>query len=140
MELKRFLDAQNQVYLRALDEIRSGKKTTHWMWYVFPQLRGLGSSETSNAYGIAGIEEANLYIQHPVLGTHLIEISNALMKVNGKTAEEIFGPTDMLKLRSCMTLFTNTQKTDPIFGKVLDTFFDGIPDKRTLQMIGKKAN
>lgn len=139
MELKRFLDAQNQVYLRALNEITNGQKMTHWMWYVFPQLRGLGSSETSNAYGIADIEEACLYMQHPILGTHLIAISNALMAINGKTAEEIFGHIDALKLRSCMTLFANVQMANPIFEKVLDKFFGGIPDKRTLEMIGKKS-
>ncbi len=135
MKLTRFLDAQNQVYLRALSEIRAGRKTLHWMWYVFPQLKGLGHSETSQFYGLDGLEEAAAYLAHPVLGRNLIEISCALLELRGRTATEIFGSPDDLKLRSSMTLFANFEDTDPVFAAVLDIFFDGKQDSRTMEMI-----
>ncbi|QRY55541.1 DUF1810 domain-containing protein [Sphingobacterium siyangense] len=135
MELRRFLDAQNQVYLRALDEIRKGKKMSHWMWYVFPQLLGLGNSETSKEYGILDLAEADSYLAHPVLGKNLIEISEALLKLNGRTAEEIFGYPDNLKLRSCMTLFAKVDNAHPVFSEVLKKYFNGIPDERTMKML-----
>ncbi|MGJ1384512.1 DUF1810 domain-containing protein [Sphingobacterium siyangense] len=138
MELKRFLDAQNQVYLKALSEIKNGRKTSHWMWYVFPQLRGLGSSEISDEYGISGGSEAISYLAHPVLGKHLIEISEALLQLDGFTAEEIFGYPDYLKLRSCMTLFAMVSDTDNIFNEVLKKYFDGIADERTVTAIRTK--
>lgn len=135
MELRRFLDAQNQVYLRALAEIRNGKKMSHWMWYVFPQLVGLGNSETSKEYGILDLAEANAYLAHPVLGKNLIEISEALLRLNGPTAEEIFGYPDNLKLRSCMTLFARADNADPVFREVLEKYFGGMPDERTITML-----
>ncbi|QQT46086.1 Uncharacterized conserved protein [Sphingobacterium multivorum] len=135
MELKRFLDAQNQVYLGALSEIKKGKKTSHWMWYVFPQLKGLGKSETSNSYAISDLAEANSYAAHPVLGKHLVEISEALLQLNVHSAEEIFGYPDNLKLKSCMTLFAKTDNAHTVFAEVLEKYFKGIPDERTLQMI-----
>ncbi|MDR6736628.1 MULTISPECIES: DUF1810 domain-containing protein [Sphingobacterium] len=138
MELKRFLDAQNQVYLKALSEIKNGRKTSHWMWYVFPQLRGLGSSAISNEYGISGVSEAISYLAHPVLGKHLIEISEALLQLDGFTAEEIFGYPDYLKLRSCMTLFAMVSDTENIFNEVLKKYFDGVADKRTVSAIRAK--
>ena len=138
MELKRFLDAQNQVYLKALSEIKNGRKTSHWMWYVFPQLRGLGSSEISDEYGISGVSEAISYLAHPVLGKHLIEISEALLQLDGFTAEEIFGYPDYLKLHSCMTLFAMVSDTDNIFNEVLKKYFDGIADERTVTAIRAK--
>ncbi|MFV8344053.1 DUF1810 domain-containing protein [Flavobacterium sp. XS2P39] len=115
MELKRFLDAQNQVYLKALSEIKEGKKNSHWMWYIFPQIKGLGSSDTAKFYGISDLQEAASYLAHPILGKHLIEISTAVLQLDGKTASEIVGTPDDLKLRSCMTLFANVQNTDPVF-------------------------
>lgn len=138
MELKRFLDAQNQVYLTALSEIKNGRKTSHWMWYVFPQLRGLGSSAISDEYGISGLSEAILYLAHPVLGKHLIEISEALLQLDGFTAEEIFGYPDYLKLRSCMTLFAMVSDTENIFDDVLKKYFDGVADERTVSAIRAK--
>ncbi|WP_312378444.1 MULTISPECIES: DUF1810 domain-containing protein [unclassified Sphingobacterium] len=138
MELKRFLDAQNQVYLTALSEIKNGRKTSHWMWYVFPQLRGLGSSAISDEYGISGLSEAILYLAHPVLGKHLIEISEALLQLDGFTAEEIFGYPDYLKLRSCMTLFAMISDTENIFDDVLKKYFDGVADERTVSAIRAK--
>jgi uncharacterized protein (DUF1810 family) len=134
-ELIRFLDAQNQVYLKALSEIKNGKKETHWMWYIFPQIKGLGASETSKYYAIKDLEEATAYLEHPILGKHLIEITEEVLKLNGKTATQIFGTPDDMKLRSCMTLFANVNNADPVFQKVLDNYFNGLPDDRTIQLI-----
>lgn len=134
-ELIRFLEAQNQVYLKALSEIKEGKKNTHWMWYVFPQINGLGSSETAKYYGIKDMNEATAYLQHPILEKHLVEIAEAVLNLNGKTATQIFGTPDDMKLRSCMTLFANVKNTNPIFQKVLIKYFNGIPDELTLQLI-----
>ena len=134
-ELIRFLEAQNQVYLKALSELKEGKKDTHWMWYIFPQLKGLGSSETALFYGIKDWNEATTYLQHPVLGQHLIEISLVVLQLEGKTATEIFGTPDDLKLRSCMTLFASVENTHPVFSSVLEKYFNGIPDERTVELL-----
>jgi len=133
--LTKFLDAQNQIYLTALAEINRGKKETHWMWFIFPQIKGLGHSSTAKFYGIADLDEAENYLAHPVLGRHLIEISEELLKINGKSATEIFGSPDDLKLRSSMTLFSQTGNTYPIFQQVLDKFFSGQHDKMTLKIL-----
>lgn len=134
-ELIKFLDAQNQVYLKALSEIKKGKKETHWMWYIFPQIKGLGSSETAQYYGIKNLNEATAYLQHPILGKHLIEISQEVFKLKEKTATEIFGTPDDMKFRSCMTLFANVENANPIFQKVLAKYFNGVPDELTLQLL-----
>jgi uncharacterized protein (DUF1810 family) len=134
-ELKKFLDAQNQVYLKALSEIKEGKKNSHWMWYIFPQIKGLGSSETAKFYAITDLEEAAAYLSHPVLGKHLIEIAEEVLNLNGKTATQIFGTPDDMKLRSCMTLFANVKNANPIFQKVLAKYFNGLPDDLTLQFL-----
>ena len=133
-KLTRFLDAQNQVYLNALSEIRKGCKQTHWMWFIFPQLKGLGKSSTAEYYGIGGLEEASAYLRHPVLGKHLIEISNVLLESEGKSAFDIFGSPDDMKLRSSMTLFAVAANTHPVFEQVLDKYFSGIPDELTLKI------
>jgi uncharacterized protein (DUF1810 family) len=134
-ELIKFLDAQNQVYLKALSEIKKGKKDTHWMWYIFPQIKGLGSSETAQYYGIKDLKEATAYLQHPILGKHLIEISEEVLNLKGKTATQIFGEPDDIKLRSCMTLFVNVKNANPIFQKVLVKYFNGLPDELTQQLL-----
>ncbi len=134
-QLIRFLNAQNQVYLKALSEIKKGEKKTHWMWYIFPQLKGLGSSETAQYFAIKDLNEATAYLQHPILGKHLIEIATELLHLKGKTATEILGTPDDLKLRSCMTLFAAVDNADPVFGQVLDNYFKGIPDDFTLQLL-----
>jgi uncharacterized protein (DUF1810 family) len=134
-ELIRFLNAQNQVYLKALSEIKKGKKDTHWMWYIFPQIKGLGSSETANYYAIKDLNEAAAYLQHPILSKHLVEISEEVLNLKGKTATQIFGTPDDMKLRSCMTLFANVENTNPVFQKVLEKFFNGLPDELTLQLL-----
>jgi len=136
-DLLRFLEAQNQMYLTALSEIKKGSKKSHWMWFIFPQLRGLGTSENANFFGISGLSEARLYLGHPVLGKHLIEISQALLEVKGKTASEIVGTPDDLKLRSCMTLFASLENTHPVFEQVLARFFAGTHDPLTLSLLEK---
>jgi len=138
-KLNRFLDAQNQTYLKALSEIKNGRKESHWMWYIFPQIKGLGHSEMANYYGINGIEEATAYLNHPVLRKHLLEITNALLNINDKEAIEIFGSPDDLKLCSCMTLFAKTENTDNVFGAVIEKYFNGIFDNLTLTLIDRFA-
>jgi uncharacterized protein (DUF1810 family) len=138
-ELIKFLDAQNQVYLKALSEIKKGKKDTHWMWYIFPQIKGLGSSETANYYAVKDLNEAAAYLQHPILGKHLVEIAEEVLNLKGKTATQIFGTPDDMKLRSSMTLFANVENTNPVFQKVLDKYFNGLPDDLTLQLLNSHA-
>lgn len=133
--LKRFLDAQDRDYSRALTEIKNGRKTGHWIWYIFPQITGLGFSDTTLYYGIKDIQEANDYLKHPVLGSRLIEIAKAFLTLESKTANQILGSPDDLKVRSCMTLFNLLKDTDPIFQAVLDKYYKGIPDQKTLDII-----
>ncbi|MBD2751285.1 DUF1810 domain-containing protein [Spirosoma validum] len=132
--LNRFLDAQERDYPRALAEIKNGRKQSHWMWYIFPQISGLGFSETAKFYSIRNPEEASAYLEHPVLGRRLIEITNAILHIDGKTANQILGSPDDLKLRSSMTLFSLLANTDPVFQAVLDKFFNGVPDQRTVDI------
>lgn len=136
-ELSRFLDAQNHVYLKALSELENGRKESHWMWYIFPQIKGLGHSDNAKFYGISSLKEAIAYLAHPVLGKHLIEITSVVLHIKDKSANEIFGSPDDLKLRSCMTLFSNVAGADPVFQQVLDKYFDSKPDERTLQLLKK---
>ena len=131
--LERFLKAQHKSYKNALSEIKSGEKINHWMWYIFPQIKGLGKSETSNYYAIVDKWEAKRYLNHPILGKRLIEISTELLKHEGKSAREIFGYPDDLKLHSSITLFSILPHSDPVFNKVLAAFFDNLPDKKTLE-------
>ena len=135
--LNRFREAQAHSYDQALSEIRRGRKTGHWMWYVFPQLRGLGRSGTADYYGIGGLEEAKAYLADPVLGPRLTEISEALMRLEDKDAGRIFGYPDELKLRSCMTLFEAASPLkENVFSRVLDAYYDGDRDERTLELLG----
>jgi uncharacterized protein (DUF1810 family) len=133
--LKRFLDAQSGDYDRALGEIRHGKKQSHWMWYIFPQIAGLGFSETAKFYALHNLDEARDYLAHPVLGSRLIEISQALLTIKDKTANQILGSPDDLKLHSCMTLFSQVEPTNPVFEAVLDRYYSGVPDQRTLALL-----
>ncbi len=134
-DLQRFLDAQHGSYATALTEIRAGHKRSHWMWYVFPQLRGLGSSETSRFYGIQNRAEAEAYLAHPMLGPRLLEICQALLKLESRDATRILGSPDDLKLKSSMTLFAALHNANPIFQQVLDEFFDGTQDSKSLQLL-----
>lgn len=134
-ELLRFLDAQNKLYLSALSEIKKGKKESPWMWFIFPQIKGLGSCDTSKFYEIKNVDEAIAFLEHPILGKHLLEITSELIKTDEKTASEIFGNPDDEKLQSCMTLFASIQNSEPIFEQVLDKYFQGSTDFHTLQLL-----
>jgi len=136
-DLQRFIDAQEADFDTALAEIKNGRKSSHWMWYIFPQLRGLGSSDTSIYYGIQSIDEAESYINHPVLGQRLIEMCLALLQLKSDNANEIFGSPDDLKLRSSMTLFASLPDAYPVFQSVLEKFFNGEADDKTLRLIGE---
>ena len=136
-DLSRFLKAQERDYARALDEIRSGRKRSHWMWYIFPQIQGLGFSPTAQYYAIRNLQEARDYLAHPVLGARLKEIASALLDLNGLSASEIFGYPDDLKLRSSMTLFRMADLNEPVFLEVLEKYYDGKPDARTVELAGK---
>ncbi len=130
-KLQRFVDAQASVYGRVLDELRAGRKETHWMWFVFPQLKELGRSPMAQRYGISSRDEALAYIDHPVLGQRLVECTRLLLAVNGKTALQIMGSPDDLKLRSCWTLFQLAKPEWPIWDQALAKYFAGQPDPRT---------
>ena len=132
--LKRFVDAHRQDYATALEEIRGGRKQSHWMWYIFPQLKGLGYSPTANYYGIVDRDEAMMFLQHPQLGRHLYEITKELLAIDDKLIEEILGDIDALKFRSSMTLF-NAVYPNAIFADALQKYYGGEADKRTLSML-----
>ncbi|SOD13952.1 DUF1810 domain-containing protein [Pedobacter xixiisoli] len=134
-DLVRFIAAQNKSYDTALSEIRSGRKHSHWMWYIFPQLKGLGYSQTAKHYAIEDLAEATAYLNHPILGKNLVGISKAVFELERKTAREIFGTPDDLKLRSSMTLFAQVSDTHPIFRRIIDKYFDGKPDSITLELL-----
>ena len=136
--LGKFLKAQETDYAIALSEIKHGKKRSHWMWYIFPQIQGLGFSETSKYYAIKDIAEAQSFLNHPVLGDRLVAICQALLNLKENNANKIFGSPDDVKLKSSMTLFTALSETDPVFQLVLDKFFHGEKDKVTLQLILKQ--
>lgn len=134
--LQRFVDAQQGVYAQALAELRAGAKASHWMWFVFPQLRGLGRSAMAQHYGLAGLAEAQAYWQHPLLGPRLAECTAALLAVPpGRSARQVLGTPDDLKLRSCMTLFMQAVPAEPMFRQALERFFDGAPDALTLDRL-----
>jgi uncharacterized protein (DUF1810 family) len=136
-DLQRFVAAQDAggTYDRATAELRNGRKTRHWMWFIFPQVAGLGYSPASRTYAITSLAEARAYLAHPVLGARLIECAEIVTRVPGRTAEQIFGEVDALKLRSCVTLFGHAAPGEPVFRQVLDQYFDGIPDSATEQRI-----
>ena len=131
-DLKRFVDAQAPVYDNVLDELRDGRKRSHWMWFVFPQLRGLGGSPLAARYGIASLEEARAYLGHDVLGPRLHECARLVSQVQGRSVAQIFGSPDDLKLRSSMTLFARATDDNDDFTAVLDKYYDGEHDRLTL--------
>lgn len=134
-DLQRFISAQERSYDAALREIKSGRKRTHWMWYIFPQIAGLGFSQTAQYYAISSLQEAKDYYAHQVLGKRLVEISNALLELKSCDATSVMGYPDDLKLCSSMTLFS-VASGDPVFAKVLDKFFSGRQDTKTLSILG----
>ena len=136
-DLQRFVAGQDAgaTYDHAVAELRGGRKTSHWMWFVFPQIAGLGYSPTSRTYAITSLDEARAYLSHPVLGPRLTECAAALTGLAGRTAEQIFGEVDAQKLQSSMTLFMRAAPGEPVFRQVLDQYFDGIPDSATERRI-----
>jgi len=134
-DLQRFKDAQHKDYETALAEVKAGRKRSHWMWYIFPQIAGLGSTEISKHYAIADLQEATDYLMDQELGHRLTEICRALLALDTHDAHAIFGSPDDLKLRSCMTLFDAVPATFPVFAQVLDKFYNGERDERTLQRL-----
>ena len=135
-DLQRFVRAQNADYDRALLEIKRGRKRSHWMWYIFPQFEGLGFSATSRRYSIKSTGEAAAYLAHPVLGPRLEECAKVVLGVEGRSAHEIFGSPDDMKLRSCVTLFACVSPSGSVFHQLLDKYFEGKQDSKTLRMIG----
>ena len=130
-DLERFVAAQDPGYSGVVAELRAGRKTGHWMWFVFPQVAGLGQSELSRRYAIGSLDEARAYLAHPVLGPRLRECAGIVLATAGRSAEEIFGGIDAVKLRSSMTLFHRATPDEPVFSQVIDRYFDGVPDPAT---------
>ncbi len=135
--LQRFLDAQTDDYAQALAEIRAGHKRTHWMWYIFPQIDGLAYSSTAKHYAIKSVAEARAYLAHPVLGPRLRECAEAAIGVEGRSATQIFGSPDDLKLRSSATLFASVSPPGSAFERLLEKYYQGVPDGKTLELLGK---
>jgi len=138
-ELNRFLTAQEQDYDQALSEIRGGRKRTHWIWYIFPQIQGLGFSTNAVYYSITDLQEAAAYLKHPVLGPRLVGISRALLSLPVTNPTQVMGSPDDIKLRSSMTLFALVPGADPVFGEVLEKFFGGRKDERTVAIVNRPA-
>lgn len=134
-DLQRFVDAQEAVYADVCSELRAGRKQSHWMWFIFPQVAGLGSSHTAQRFAIRSVDEATAYLAHPVLGRRLRECTRLTLDIEGRSAEEIFGWPDWMKFRSSMTLFAETASDNALFVAVLETFFEGEPDAATLSKL-----
>ncbi|MEX0626609.1 MAG: DUF1810 domain-containing protein [Chloroflexota bacterium] len=139
-DLDRFVTAQEPVYARVLAELRQGRKTSHWMWFIFPQIAGLGQSPMSERFAIHSIEEARAYLVHRVLGPRLRECAAAVLALKDRAAEDTFGPIDAKKLRSSMTLFHRAAPTEPLFRQVLDGWFAGMPDDKTDMLLGRSTD
>ena len=135
-DLDRFLEAQEYGYGGVLEELRRGQKTGHWIWFIFPQIAGLGHSFMSQQFAIASLDEAKAYLAHPVLGARLRECTELVLAIKGHTAEEIFGSIDAMKLRSCMTLFHRAATDEPVFAQVLDRYYGGVADEPTDLRLG----
>ncbi len=140
-DLERFVYAQDAggTYASALAELRAGRKVGHWMWFVFPQLAGLGLSSVSQRYAIASLEEARRYLAHPILGQRLEECARALLELNGPSARELLGPVDAMKLRSSMTLFALAAPDSPLFQEVLERYYGGVADEATEQLLANQS-
>ncbi len=135
-DLERFVDAQEGIYEQALAELRAGRKRNHWMWFVFPQIAGLGRSPTAQRYAISGLEEAGAYLAHPLLGPRLRECCRALLELQDPDPEQVLGGTDALKLRSSVTLFARADPQEPLFAGVLESWYGGRPDEATERILG----
>jgi len=139
-DLTRFVQAQERDYEQAISEIRNGRKRSHWMWYIFPQVEGLGFSPTSQHYAIKSIAEAEAYLRHPVLGPRLLECARATLALHGPSASDVFGSPDDMKLRSCATLFASVSPPGSVFEQLLDQYFGGEPDDKTLALQGRRSS
>ncbi|MBL1256668.1 DUF1810 domain-containing protein [Methylocystis sp. Sn-Cys] len=137
--LQRFIEAQRGSHAQALAELRAGRKTSHWIWYVFPQLTGLGFSQASRFYGLCGLNEARAYLAHPVLGPRLRECVDSMLATSARSAEEVLGSMDALKFRSSMTLFAHAAPQEPLFARALARFFDGAEDPKTLELLKEEG-
>jgi uncharacterized protein (DUF1810 family) len=138
-DLNRFITAQKGVHERALAELRSGLKRSHWMWFIFPQIEGLGFSSTTRLYSLKSLEEARAYLAHPVLGARLRECTEAVLDVKGRSASDIFGYPDDRKLQSSMTLFSLVARPDSVFQRILEKYYQGKQDAKTLQIVGSSS-
>jgi uncharacterized protein (DUF1810 family) len=136
-DLDRFIEAQGSQYSHVLAELRAGRKRSHWIWFIFPQLKGLGRSSTSEYFGISSLEEAAAYLRHAVLGTRLLECTALVNGINGRSVDEIFGFPDNLKFRSSMTLFSRATADNGAFLAALDKYFAGAPDERTAALLSR---
>lgn len=136
-DLNRFVDAQAGIYTSVINELRAGSKRSHWMWFIFPQIDGLAMSATSRHYAIKSMDDARVFLEHPILGPRLIECSQTLVGIEGRSASQIFGYPDDLKLKSSMTLFSLVDNADPVFDSVLEKYFDGERDDRTVEIVGR---
>jgi uncharacterized protein (DUF1810 family) len=134
-DLQRFVTAQEGCYAQVRSELAVGRKSTHWMWFIFPQLRGLGRSSTAWHYGIGSLREAQAYLGHPVLGSRLRECTRLLLEVEGRSIRDILGYPDDLKLRSCLTLFAQASGGGALFERALETYYHGEPDEQTLELL-----
>jgi uncharacterized protein (DUF1810 family) len=139
-ELNRFISAQESIYESVLEELRDGQKQSHWMWYIFPQIDGLAHSATSKYYAIKSIKEAQQYLHHPILGTRLVECTETVLAIEGRSISQIFGYPDELKLKSSMTLFSYVATSHSVFVRILDKYFNGEQDGKTLQLLEKLEN
>ncbi|HEY2575217.1 MAG TPA: DUF1810 domain-containing protein [Streptosporangiaceae bacterium] len=135
--LERFVTAQDAdgTFQHAVAELQAGRKRGHWMWFIFPQIAGLGQSSMSREFAISSLAEAQAYLRHPVLGPRLTQCAQLVSSIDGKTAAEIFGAVDAMKLRSCMTLFMSAAPDEPAFRSILGKYFDGSPDENTISLL-----
>lgn len=138
-ELARFVAAQTSTFEQAMSEVTAGQKQSHWMWFIYPQLRGLGSSATAQRYGIASADEATAYLAHELLGPRLIAMCEAALSVERRSATDIFGRPDDLKLRSCATLFAHVCNTEDVFQRIIDKYFDGQTDPGTVRLLSDRS-
>ena len=138
-DIERFIDAQNDIYSSVIAELKAGRKQGHWMWYVFPQIKGLGSSAMANRYAISSMKEAEYYANHPILGARLRECTQYVIDIENGEIRDIFGYPDDLKFRSCMTLFERADKKREVYEKALNKYFDGQPDKSTLDILDRMS-
>ena len=137
-DLERFVDAQAHVYAGVLEELRRGQKTGHWIWFIFPQIVGLGRSATSQEFAIRSLDEARAYLAHPVLGPRLHECTALILAINGRTADQVLGPLDAMKLRSSMTLFHRAAPDESLFARVLDRYYGGVADPATDEQLEQR--